>query len=181
MISFSETEIIKSLIYSFIFGCALGVVKSGISVFLNCMEDIVKMPKDIFKVSYDLKLLPHIFKVLLKSQYSHKKTQQFVKDFIFVLLYGISFSILLYITLDGKFRFYILFISLAATLVFDRFLGRAIDKFLDKLLSILRAAITAIIAIFLSPFVFVFRRIYRLLSKIVSDFKFSIKKKDKNG
>ncbi len=156
---FTSSEILISLLYSSVFGVIFGVFSMIISIAADCAESFLKIPSDIVKASSKLNKLPEIFKENLIITPAENAVKDFVKDFICVIFYGVSFSILLYITLDGKFRFYMLFFSLLAAYLFNMIIGRRLKKVLYCIFQILRSFSVVFFALVIFPFLVIFKKL----------------------
>ncbi len=160
---YTPSEIFISLLYSILFGICFGIVSVGVSIIVDCFESLINLPKHIIDVSFDLRKTITILKGEFEIHSLSSNIKTFVKDFVFVFTYGIAFSVLLYLTTDGEFRFYVFLISIASAYVSNKTLGKICEACLYKLLKIICSATIVSTAVILAPPFFVARRIYGIL------------------
>lgn len=145
-------EILLSVLYAVIFGVFGGILKSAISVVIQYFETISALPKSVILATESKQALKKSFKAWICVTRSNSKIKEFFSDFIFTLLYGISFSLLMYIAVDGVFRLYILVISVSLTYVSSKTLGCFLEKFFLLVLRGICQICLAVIATLIYPF-----------------------------
>lgn len=122
------------------------------------------MPRRVFEVSSNFKALKSVFKECSEFHFSQNGIGLHICDFIYIAIYGITFSVLLFLATDGAVRFYILAFSiLSQRVTFD-----ALGKLLHKLLERIFRYINCIVVLTVSIPLFLPIRIYKRLKRYKS-------------
>lgn len=166
------------------FGTIMGVFAIFLNVFLDIAESIFLLPRQVFVASSSLLLAKQVLKKQVRRDIGNGK--RFIRDFVYTVVYGISFIFLLYIATDGVFRFYLLIVSLFVTAVFGKFAGKYFKAFISQILS----SLTSVLVFSLAVIMLLVRKIIKMaylsavgiFCKTVKKLKFKkINSSKKNG
>lgn len=145
------TEILLSVLYAFLFGIFGGLLKTAIYVMFQYVETLASLPRSIMEATESRAAFKSSFKKLVGVSCSDSKVVELLSDFLFTLLYGIFFGLLLYVAVDGVFRFYILLISVGTTYLCTKTLSRAFKKIFTALLRVICTVIVNSVIIVIYP------------------------------
>ncbi len=156
-------DILISVCYSALFGIIMGILFVALSVLIYTIDGFIRLPKTIYQASDSLSKIRNLFINSENCKYAKNKVKVFLFDFIYVIINGLLFSLLLYITTDGVFRLYILIISLTLARLFIKYLGNHTASFLNKSISFLYSVITIVFSLLLFPT----RKVIRLTINLI--------------
>lgn len=155
MYFFNWSDILNSVIYSFVFGASFSLSCSMLRNLFSLFSDPQQVLNDIRSFVSDPRQLKRLFKN--DSICNQKYIKNNFIDFFKTLSFGILFSILLYACQDGVFRIYMLVISLSVCFLFDKTVSRCIDAFLYRVLKFFKKTIICAVSIIFIPIAAVFR------------------------
>lgn len=144
-------DILISVCYSALFGIVMGILFVVLRVLIYTIDGFIRLPKTIYKASESLSKIKNVIANNENLKYAENKTRVFLFDFIYVILNGIIFSLLLYVTTDGVFRLYILIISFTLARLFIKYLGNHTAFFLNKAIMFLYSVIAMVFSMVLFP------------------------------
>lgn len=123
MIFFSPSEIIYSIAYSFVLGIIFGCIYSASEVIFSSLNKLVRSVPTVYKniTTFSKKTVRDMLSVKYDSSISNFYKN--IKDAVLFLFFGISTIILIYITLDGVFRLYVLLTLTASFILAKKTLG----------------------------------------------------------
>ena len=105
---FSAVEILNSLFFSMFFGIISGCIYKS-SVFIMCaIKKTFLIPFDSFKLSCDFSLNKVKYKWNTRSKLKLNLIEKIIFEAILFSIFGLSTLFIIYIFLDGVFRFYII-------------------------------------------------------------------------
>ncbi|MBQ9070438.1 MAG: hypothetical protein IJY23_03725 [Clostridia bacterium] len=179
-------QIISSLLYSSLFGIMMGIIGVGINAVIDSFEALVLFPKLAFKSSYGIKAMKSVIKSMNCKEEAKSSVKQFTRDFLYVLVYGILFSLLLYVAADGMFRLYVFAVCLFFTFAFDKTLGKWLEFIFIRIIYALRVFLLIALSLALIPMRIISRFVYkrvimRIYAKIKVKNKLKVKVKTHNA
>lgn len=128
-------DIARSFLLALLFGSSLGVLRPLQDELIDFLYCLFTSPVRMY---HALKDGQHIGCAVRLASYRRDGSSPrwlFLADLIFVTFSGIGFILLLYVTTDGVFRFFMLFTVISAGLVayslFGRFFGKAVKWLLS--------------------------------------------------
>ena len=135
---FSIYEVLNSIICAVALGALFGFsYKGSKSIFFAAAKLIFLIPKKILKLFYKKGInITGKLGIVIDN----------LIDALYFLLFGFSIILMFYITLDGVFRFYIIFITLFIFAMSSRLFGAPVNR----------------------AFNFIFSKIYSVLDKIIN-------------
>ncbi len=157
---YTSQQIFLSVLYSLIFGVCFGMFSSLVSVILEYIETLLNLPRLILTYSSEEKGPLTLFKEKPKLIYSEGRAKEVIKDFIVTLSFGISFSVLSYIAVDGELRLYVLLIALITSYFSNKIPGKGFRWLCVKLFYGICTVTVFIVSIILYPI----RQILRFLT-----------------
>ncbi len=168
---FTVAEILNSVFLSAFSGVIFGCV-------YECFEAILSCTRKILNIFYDvIRVLPLFSRKNVNNIIKNKecvKASAFTGNLYegtFFFIFGIFFILLLYITLDGIFRVYILATVLIFFVLSKRYLGAPAAKAINKILnSVYTVVFWSVLILFIPPFK-LFRLIKGAYMKIASPIK----------
>lgn len=160
------TEVLLSVLYSVLFGAFGGLLKTSISVAFQYIETVIRLPLSVAHSTENRASFKASFRKGVNIICSKNKIKEFFSDFIFTLIYGILFSLLTYVSVDGVFRLYILIVSVAVTYVSFKTLGSLFEKFSLAVLRLICTVSVNAIIIFVYPMRMFANKITKCISKI---------------
>ena len=171
MIYPSAKDILMSVCYPMVFGLFFGFASVLYEIFVFSAMKLMALPIDVVKANTapGLKL---IFSKDKGSEQNESKAARLFIDFSFTVFLGISACLLLYLTTDGVFRFYVIAIALGVA----KLSRCAMQKVSPKVKTAVDFLINCAV-FFFSLILFIPRRILaRLLKPLKSLFKKCIRK-----
>lgn len=163
MIGVSMTELARMIALAFVFGAVMGAV-----------YDVFRITRVLIGVSYGGRSADHLYQIEYPLIGKLKKKDNGIKrgftdiiigigDIIFCLLAGSAFSVFIYYTNDGIFRFHAFFASFLGFVVYYKTLGALIISFAE----IIAIFLKIIIKILLYAIAFPFRIMYNIFIKLL--------------
>ena len=144
-------DILISVCYSALFGIVMGILFIVLRVLVYAIDGFIRLPKTIYQASGSLVTIKSVIANSKCFKYSENKARVFFFDFIYIILNGILFSLLLYLTTDGVFRLYVLIISFALARLFIKYLGNHTALFLNQAILLLYSMMAMALSIMLYP------------------------------
>lgn len=156
-------DIFISVCYSALFGIVMGILFVGLRVLIYTIDGFIRLPKIIYQTSDSYSKIKDTFANNRNFKYPKNKIKNFLFDFFYVVINGILFSLLLYVTADGVFRLYIFVIAFTLAHLFIKYLGNHTALVFEKAIM----HIYSVIALFLSLLIFPLRKALRAISNYV--------------
>jgi len=144
---FSLYELISALFYSVGFGVAFGIVASAFAIIFDNLAYFVKVPYRAFLLADKPGSWRSFFEKSVTSG-GQSRVLVAIRDFVFTLLFGVSFVFLVYLASDGIPRFYILVTAILATAFSYRVLGVYARRLFGWLFTKIFALTSLIFALF---------------------------------
>lgn len=154
---YTSGEILLSLVYACIFGLMMGVANSALFVVIDLIQSILRLSGKVIEASSDIRKIKSFMSKKNKEPKYYGKAALFFKDFVYLITYGILFSVLLYVSVDGALRLYMLAASIGSTYVSIR-LGRYTT---DKIFCFITNVISSLAFLFFILTLFLPLRLFR--------------------
>lgn len=135
MIAFNLFDIIKSVIFSGLHGIFMGILFSGFNTLLSFFYNYFSSVRFAF-IECGLKNFTTLKKIRGGVDVKNKVALN-IRDFLFIIFYGISFLVLLYAVADGMFRLYILIISVSCCFITFKYMGINIERAFKRIFRVL--------------------------------------------
>lgn len=131
---YTGVEIINSVAGAFLFGISAGMLFIAFGVFFACFRSVIKLPIIIIRATAQKRRSKYLRSLKLVSE-RLGGLLQFFKDFLFISITGIGFTVLLYVFCDGIFRAYMLICVILSCVLCVRLFGGIINATVFKVLS----------------------------------------------
>jgi len=174
---FSAAEFLNSLIFSMFFGIVSGCIYKS-SVFIICaIKKTFLIPFDSFKLSCNFSLNKVKLKWNTRRNLKLNLIEKNIFEAILFSIFGLSILFIIYIFLDGVFRFYIIltvvifFIISVKTI--SKWVANVFEKIYEKIYFIELLLFSSILLPITKIFLFIYNKAEKITAPIKTKYKIS--------
>lgn len=172
---FTEAEIFYSLFYSVLLGVLYGCIYKSSVCILCVFKKTILIPFDALMLSSNFSFVKAKEKAKFRNKLTLTMLEKNIFEGILFSLFGLSIILIIYVFLDGVFRFYIILTVVIFFIISAKTIAKGFESILTKINDKLYAIELYIIAIFLLPFTKAILFIFNIILKLTAPIKIKLK------